>query len=145
MLKKTITYIDYNGVERTEDFYFNLSEAELFEMNYTAPGGLETRLRNIIQAKDVPSIIAIFKEIILKAYGIKSEDGKRFIKSPEVTAEFQQTEAFSQLYVELATDDVKAAAFIKGIMPTKVQDGLTDDLKAQAAERLGLTNVAKTE
>src|SRR5690606_63211 len=111
MLKKTITYIDYDGNERTEDFYFNLSKAEIMEMELSMPGGMAQTLNKIVAAQDGEKIIKIFKEIILKAYGEKSPDGKRFIKSEELSAAFSQTEAFSQLFVELATNADAAAQF----------------------------------
>lgn len=118
MLKKTITYIDYNGTERTEDHYFNLSKAEITEMEMGIAGGLSSMLQGVIDAKDTPAIIKIFKEIILKAYGEKSPDGKRFIKSEELSTAFSQTEAYSQLFMELATDADAAAKFVNGIMPS---------------------------
>lgn len=117
MLKKTITYIDYDGNERTEDFYFNLSKAEIMEMELSMPGGMAQTLNKIVAAQDGEKIIKIFKEIILKAYGEKSPDGKRFIKSEELSAAFSQTEAFSQLFVELATNADAAAQFVNGIIP----------------------------
>lgn len=117
MLKKTMTYIDYDGNERTEDFYFNLNKAEILEMELGISGGLENFLQRIIDAKDVPELASIFKKIILKSYGIKSLDGKRFMKSQEYTDEFVQTEAYSDLYTELCTDADKAAAFINAIVP----------------------------
>lgn len=117
MLKKTITYTDYNGVERTEDFYFNLSKAELTEMEMSTTGGLSEMITKIVAAQDIPSIIKIFKELILKAYGEKSPDGKRFIKSRELSEAFSQTEAYSILFIELAGDADKAAAFVNGMAP----------------------------
>lgn len=117
MLKKTITYKDYNGNERTEDFYFNLSKAEAFEMELSTTGGLTEMCRKIVAAQDAPSIIKTFKEIVLKSYGEKSSDGKRFIKSDEIATAFSQTEAYSQLFMELATDADAAAKFINGIVP----------------------------
>lgn len=117
MLKKTITYTDYNGVERKEDFYFNLSKAEIMEMELSAAGGLAEMLTRIVEAKDQPAIVKIFKEIILKAYGEKSADGKRFVKSEEISNAFAQTEAYSILFMELATDDEAAAAFINTVVP----------------------------
>ena len=93
MLKKTITYKDYNGVERTEDFYFNLSKAEAMEMELSITGGLTEMIRKIVAAQDTPTIIATFKQIILKAYGEKSPDGRRFIKSEELSKAFSETEA----------------------------------------------------
>ena len=95
MLKKTITYTDYNGVERKEDFYFNLTKAELMEMEMSTEGGLAERIQKVVDTKDVPSIIKIFKDLVLKAYGEKSADGKRFIKSKELSEAFAQTEAYS--------------------------------------------------
>jgi len=117
MLKKNITYIDYNDTERTEDFYFNLTKSEVMEMEMSTTGGLANSITNIIAAKDTPSIIKIFKDLILKSYGEKSPDGKRFIKSDELSTAFSQTNAFSNLFMELATEDVKAADFVNGIIP----------------------------
>lgn len=117
MLKKTITYTDYNNVERTEDFYFNLTKAELMEMEMGAVGGLSGMIEKIVSAKDAPSIIKVFKELVLKAYGEKSADGRRFIKSKEISDAFAQTEAYSQLFMELATDADAASKFVNGIAP----------------------------
>lgn len=117
MLKKTITYTDYDGNQRTEDKYFNLTKAELVEMNMSITGGLEKTIQKISEEQDVAKIIALFKDIILKSYGEKSLDGKRFIKNAELSEEFAQTEAYSELFMELATDADKAAAFINGIIP----------------------------
>lgn len=117
MLKETITYIDYNGVERTEDHYFNLSKAEIMEMQMSTTGGLAETIQKIVDAKDAPAIVKIFKELILKAYGEKSADGRRFIKSEEISTAFSQTEAYSQLYMKLATDADAAAKFVNGIVP----------------------------
>lgn len=119
MLKKTITYTDYNGVERTEDHYFNLSKAESMEMEMSTSGGLSEMIRKIVAAQDTPAIIKIFKEIILKAYGQKSPDGRQFIKSPELSKAFSETEAYSQLFMELATDADAAAKFVNGIVPNE--------------------------
>ena len=121
MLSKTIKYTDYNGVEREEKFLFNLSKAELMEMEMGTAGGLAETIQTIIQTQDAPKIIEMFKKLILKAYGEKSADGKRFIKTDEngkpLSIGFSQTEAYSELFMELATDDVKAAEFVKGIIP----------------------------
>lgn len=117
MYSKKITYVDYNGVERKETFYFNLSKAELLEMEMGTNGGYENFLKRIIETKDRAKLTQIFKEIILKSYGIKSDDGKRFIKSPKIVEEFTQTEAYSELFTELATNTESATAFINGIMP----------------------------
>lgn len=120
MLKKTITYSDYNGVERTEDFYFNLTKAELMEMEMGTTGGLAETIQRIVAAQDAPAIIKIFKDLVLKAYGVKSADGKRFVKSAEISEEFAQTEAYSNLFMELATDADAASAFINGIVPADI-------------------------
>lgn len=139
MIKKTITYTDYNGVERTEDFYFNLSKAELMEMELGTDGGFTELLTKIVKTKDVPSLTKIFKEFIFKAYGEKSSDGKRFIKSPELSEAFSQTEAYSILFMELATNDEKAAEFMNGVIPSDLSEKVKEkDLKALAAEKLGI-------
>lgn len=117
MLKKTITYVDYNEVERTEDFYFNLSRAEIMEMELSTTGGLSEMISRIVAAQDAPAIIKVFKELILKAYGEKSVDGKRFVKSKELSDAFAQTEAYSMLFMELSTDADAAAKFVNAIVP----------------------------
>ena len=126
MLKKTITFVDYNGVERTEDHYFNLTRAELLELETGTTGGLGEMINKIVQAKDVPTIMRTFKTIILKAYGKKSDDGRRFIKSEELATEFTQTEAFSQLYMELINDSDKAAKFINQIVPKEIAEKMNE-------------------
>lgn len=120
MIPKTITYTDYNGVERTETFYFNLSKAELMEMNLTTTGGMDQLLRRIIAEKDTVKIAQIFKEIILKSYGEKSPDGRRFIKNDEIREAFEQTEAYSILYMELISDPDMASKFIIGLLPSDI-------------------------
>ena len=122
MIKKTVTYDDYNGFSRTEDFYFNLTMAEVMEMQLSTVGGLDTMLKKLVATNDMPSIIKVFKELVLKAYGEKSPDGRRFIKNDELRAEFEQTEAYSIIFMELATDDKAAAEFINGIVPKDLAD-----------------------
>ena len=118
MLKKTITYTDYDGIERTEDFFFNLSKAEVAEMELSNQGGMEKLIQQIAMTQDRKRLIELFKEIILKSYGEKSMDGRRFIKSKELSEAFSQTEAYSELFMQLATDSEMASKFINGIMPT---------------------------
>lgn len=128
MLKKTISYTDYNGTERKEDFYFNLSKAEIMEMEMSTAGGLAEMISRIVAAQDAPAIIKIFKDLVLRAYGEKSADGKRFIKNDEITTAFSQTEAYSQLFMELATDADAAAAFVNGIIPADISKQLPSDV-----------------
>ena len=118
MLKKTVTYTDYNGVERTEDFYFNLTKAEVAEMELSTDGGLEAMIRRVVAEKNNKAIVKIFKELVLKSYGEKSPDGKRFVKNDAVREAFSQTEAYSDIFMELATDADAAAAFVNGIIPS---------------------------
>ena len=134
MLKKTIKYTDYNGVERTEDFYFNLNKAEIMEMQLTTVGGLDAYLKKIISAQDMPTLMRIFKDLILKSYGVKSDDGRRFIKNEKLREEFEQTEAYSILYMELSTDADAAAAFVNGIIPADVAKQLPKDPNEIAAK-----------
>ena len=145
MLKKTITYSDYNGVERTEDFYFNLTKAELMEMEMMTPGGMADMIKNIVKAQDTPSIMKIFKEIITKSYGEKSLDGKRFIKNAQLTEEFTQTEAYSQLFMELATDADAAAAFIAGIVPKDISEQIKDQTPSAIDQAKAKANVASLD
>ncbi len=117
MFAKTVTYTDYNNVERTETFYFNLTKAEVLEMELGTTGGLSAMIQGVIDAKDTPQLIKIFKDLVLKAYGEKSADGKRFIKSKELAEEFSQTEAYSELFMQLAQNEDEATAFIRGVVP----------------------------
>lgn len=120
MLKKTVTYVDYNGVERTEDFYFNLSKAEVAEMEMSVEGGFSKMLEEIVKSNDNVRIMELFKQMVLKAYGEKTPDGKRFVKSKELSEAFSQTEAYSEIFMELALDEKAAAAFVNGIMPANL-------------------------
>lgn len=117
MFKKTVTYTDFNDVERTEDFFFNLTKAEVLEMQLGTAGGFSEMIQRVIDAKDTPQLIKIFKDLVLKAYGEKSPDGKRFVKSPEIAEAFSQTNAYSEIFMELATNDKEASAFVEGITP----------------------------
>lgn len=134
MLKKTVTYEDYNGITRTEDFYFNLTKAEIAEMELSTAGGFAEMIQKVIAAQDGPTIIKIFKDLVLKAYGEKSADGKRFIKSDEIATAFSQTEAYSQIFMELATNADAASAFVNGIIPA-------DLAKQVAKQSTGLKSV----
>ena len=122
MFKKTVTYTDFNDVERTEDFYFNLTKAEVLEMQLGTAGGFSEMIQRIIDAKDTPQLIKVFKNLVLKAYGEKSLDGKRFIKSPEIAEAFTQTNAYSEIFMELATNDKEASAFVNGITPKGLEN-----------------------
>lgn len=122
MLKKTVTYVDYNGVERTEDFYFNLTKAEVAEMEMSVEGGFSKMLEEIVQSKDNVRIVELFKQMVLKSYGEKSPDGRRFVKSKEISEAFAQTEAYSELFIELALNEEAAAAFVNGIMPANLDE-----------------------
>ena len=117
MLKKTITYTDYNGTERTEDFYFNLSKAEITEMELSMEGGMRAYIKKIIAAKSQLALVTLFKEIVMKAYGKKSADGRLFMKNDAIRAEFEAHPAYSMIYMDLVTDEAKASAFVNGIMP----------------------------
>ncbi len=120
MLKKVITYVDFDENERTEAFYFNLTEAELANLELTHPGGYGDYLDKIVKAKDRARMIELFKELIHMSYGVKSDDGKRFVKSPEALNDFVSTNAYSDLFMELASDDEAAANFVNGILPKRL-------------------------
>lgn len=122
MLKLTRTYEDYNGNSRTEDFYFNLTQAEVIEMEVSVDGGLVEHINRIVAAQNGREIIALFKDLVLRAYGEKSADGKRFVKNQEIRDAFAQTEAYSDLFMELATDAKAAADFVNGIIPAQKVD-----------------------
>lgn len=122
MIKKTITYQDYDGNNRTEDFYFHLNMAEVTEMELSQHGGLISLIERIIAEQDSKRMIDIFKDLILRSFGEKSPDGKRFIKSQEIRDGFVQTEAYSDLFMELASNTDAATEFVKGIIPQAPQD-----------------------
>lgn len=136
MYKKVIKYTDYNGVEREEPFYFNLNKAELVKWEGSTLGGMRAMYDKIIAAQDKEALISLFETIIQRAYGEKSADGKRFMKSPEILANFTSTEAYSNLFMELASNDEAASAFMEGIMPA---DLLAEAQKA-ASEEKALSN-----
>lgn len=117
MIKKTITYSDFNGNERTEDFYFNLTKAEITKMELSTKGGLAEMIQRIVAAQDTPAIIEVFEDLIRRSYGVKTADGRGFVKKAADLEEFVSTEAYSQLFMELATDADAAAKFVNGIVP----------------------------
>ena len=136
MLKKTIKYTDYNGEERVEDFYFNLTKAELIEMELSTEGKMSEYLKKIKQTNDVPKIIEVFKKIICAAYGEKSLDGKHFYKvrnGVRLADDFMQTEAFSELYMELVQNDDAAADFIKRLIPAEYAEAIAKDKESSTA------------
>ena len=124
MIKKTITYTDYNGNSRTEDFYFHLTKAEITKMEMSTSGGLAEKIQRVVAAQDQTSIIAIFEDLIQKSYGVKTPDGRGFLKRAADLEAFMSTEAYSQLFMELATDDKIAAEFVNGIMPADMSKQL---------------------
>ena len=132
MLTKKITYTDYNGEERTETFYFNISKAELTKLQFMHPGGYSEYLERIIESKDIAQLMQAFDDLVDLSYGEKSEDGKRFIKSAELTKAFKETEAYSEMFTELLTDDGAAQAFANGILP---QIEVPEEEKAKIAAR----------
>lgn len=121
MLKRTIEYENYDGVTVKEDFYFNLSRSELTMMEMSEDGGLAARLQSIIDKKDGRNIMATFRDILLKSHGVKSADGRRFMKSPELSKEFSETPAFDILFTELVTNPEKALAFVQAIIPKEMR------------------------
>ena len=134
MIKKTIKYVDYDGNQREEEFRFNLSKAELTEMQLSATGGLSNLLTRLVQEKNAPEIIKILKEIILKSYGEKSDDGKYFRKSEEISKAFSETEAYSEIFMSIASDPDAAIEFVQGILPAEIKEELQKNQKVQDAQ-----------
>lgn len=127
MISKTMTFVDYNGVERTETYYFHLTKAELTKMEMSTHGGYAEMIERIVQAKDAPAIMSVFEELIHKSYGVKTPDGRGFVKRKEDLEAFVQTEAYSDLFMELLTDTEYAIKFFNGVIPA--------DIAQQAAEQ----------
>ena len=140
MLKKVIKYTDYNGVEREEEKYFNFNKAELMEMELTTVGGLSGLIEKIIQTKDYPSLVKMFKGLILDSYGVKSADGVQFEKSESIRKRFEQSEAYSELFMELATNSESAANFINGIIPKDLRDQVEKEAKDKKEALEAATN-----
>ena len=134
MLKKTIKYTDFNGTEQSDDYYFHLSKAELIELELSEKDGLSNRLEAIVKSEDGAAIVSTFKKLLLQAYGQKSPDGKRFIKSEALRNEFVSSEAYSELFTELITDENAASAFINGIIPANLESEF-EHLKADEAPK----------
>lgn len=134
MIKKTVTYTDFDDIERTEDHYFHLSQAETLQMQLGKEGGLARKLEMIVATKDQPKIIEFFADFVLKAYGQKSDDGRRFMKTDKIREEFSQTEAYSVIFMELATKADAAAAFVEGVLPKQLEDHLPPKQKGAKAE-----------
>ena len=143
MVKKTVTYTDFNGNVRTEEKYFNLTQFELAEMDLGVSGvagGLLGLLKQIVKTKDQKMIVEYVKKIVLMSYGEKSADGRQFVKSEEIRNGFAPTEAFSKIFMELANDDKKFVEFIKGILPKELLDKASELSKEDLAEIEALTN-----
>lgn len=127
MYVKEIEYTDFNGVARKEKFYFNLTKAEILDMELGKTGGLTEYIQKILEAQDTPAIMSLFKSLLLKSYGVKSDDGRRFVKNDQIREDFEQTQAFSDLYMLLALDDEEASKFVNAIVP--------DDMKVSEAQK----------
>ena len=132
MRKETITYTDYNNVTRTEDFFFNLNEAELTALQYGVDGGMKEMLERIVKSNDNKQIMACFHDLIAKSYGEKSPDGRRFVKSPELSEAFMQTEAYNELMLRFMTDANYSAEFINDVLADVTKR--TEERNAKKAE-----------
>lgn len=143
MLKKTHSYVDFDGQQRTEDFYFNLTEAELTELQYSLNGGMSQLLEKIIREQDQQKIVEYFKKIVLMSYGVKSMDGRNHVKNDAIRESFVSTNAYSDIFMELANDANKAAEFINGIMP-KTKERRSPNLTAIQAAAPPLSETTAT-
>lgn len=129
MIKKTVTYKDFDGNERTEDFYFHLTEQELTEWELSIDGGLSGVIRRVSSTGDPRTLMGIFKDLLMKSYGVKTPDGRGFMKNKEILDSFMCTQAFSDLYMELATNDKAASEFVSGIIPENLLKEANKDMK----------------
>lgn len=142
MLKREIKYQDFEGTEVVETFYFNISQSELVELEVQYDEGLTTMLKNIVEAQDNKSILKQFKDILLLAYGVKSEDGRRFVKSPELREAFAQTAAYDALFMELVTNDEAATKFLLAVMPSNLTGGMGGEPAVTTENEAPSTNTA---
>ena len=138
MLVKKISYVDYDGNERTETFYFNLSRSEITELQLTYPGGYAQYIEKTVDSNDRPKLMAMFKDIIKRSYGEKSDDGKRLIKSDELSTAFMQTQAYDELFMELCTDAEAAIGFISGVLPEFGDNGDKERIIKEAMDKSGI-------
>ena len=136
MLKKTITYTDYDGMERTEDFWFNLSKTELTKLDAELPGGVLGVLRKIIDKKDRKALVDFIETLILRSYGEKTLDGKRFVKTPEMAEEFMQTPAYDELFMSILSDIDSQTSFINGVIPQSMAKEIEQTDKKQVENAL---------
>lgn len=143
MIKLSFTYTDFNGVERTEDAYFHLSEEEIADMELSEEGGFKAKLERLSKSIDVPEINEIFRFMIKKSYGVKSADGRRFSKKPEYFEEFTETPAYSQLVMKCLENVEYALNFLAGIMPKKLSNDEMNSIRSELKTK-GLTTDAKT-
>jgi hypothetical protein len=147
VLKKTITYDDFDGNSISEDFFFHLSKAELVELEMSHEGGLSASLQRIVNAEDGKGIVQEFKNIILTAYGKRSDDGKRFVKNSLIREEFASTPAYSALFMELVTDTDAAIEFINGVIPAGMAEEAARiaDIEVPTVEEAVVTLVPKPD
>lgn len=136
-------YTDFNGMEREETFYFNFNKAELIDLEWRTPGGLEQYMKHIMSMMDGQKLADMFKMLIDKSYGVKSPDGREFLKSPEILNHFKFTEAYSDLYILLATDSNAATEFVNGIFPKEAVEAAKK--QHEMAEKAGLKIVDTTQ
>lgn len=122
MYKTTVTYTDYDDVQRTEDLYFNLTTAELIKMENSIAGGLQKRIEIMMQRHDVPTIMQTMEDLIKQAYGQKSMDGRKFVKSDEIYDDFLQSGAYNEFYMGVITDEKKSSEFLDGIIPSDIKE-----------------------
>ena len=122
MIKKTVTYTDYNGEQRTETFYFHYTEAEILDMEMSEEGSFADRIQRIIDAKDKTALMKLIKKFVIDEYGVKSEDGKRFMKNDELKTAFLECPAYSDIFMEMVTNDEIAAEFVNGVIPSTMKD-----------------------
>lgn len=141
MLKRTITYVDYDGNERTEEFMFNINKSELTTMQMSYDGGLRNRLKKMMEKQNAPEIMKTFRDLIHLAYGEKSPDGRRFIKSDELSTAFEQTEAYNILFMELCTDSVKAAKWIEKVLPPDLAAAAAPEMNAVTENVSNVTEI----
>lgn len=145
MVKKTITYTDYNGMERTEDFYFNLTKAELMEMQLSMEGGMRAYIQRIMAAKSQLALVNLFKQILLLSYGKKSDDGRLFLKNDTIREEFEAHPVYSQIYMELSLNEEKAAEFINGLIPADMRNQNPAMEMAATANAVPTLSIAPTQ
>ena len=133
---KEVTYTDYFGNQRTEKCHFQLSESELTELAYSVKGGFIAAMTRMIDDRNEPELVENYKKLLLLAYGEISPDGRRFMKSEELSREFSQTPMYDKIFMELTTSETALSDFVRNVIPQNLSNDLPDNISVDTLKDL---------